>query len=163
MPDLLTHVLVGYSLGTVLTWYTDRLSDHHVPVLMLGSILPDLSKIRLLLPGGSISSLVGVPYSWLALHRVGAVLVLAGIASLLLRREERRVGLYLLSLGGCLHLLMDSGIKRANGLAPPYLYPFTWWQPPAGGLYVSSDLWPVAVAGAITIAVWVRNRQLGTE
>jgi hypothetical protein len=59
MPDLLTHVLVGYSLGTLLS--THREWPHTMTtVVMLGALLPDLTKIRLVLTDAQVEALVGV-------------------------------------------------------------------------------------------------------
>lgn len=59
MPDLLTHVLVGYSLGKLLgtRWAWSR---EMTTVIMLGALLPDLTKIRLVLTDAQIEALVGV-------------------------------------------------------------------------------------------------------
>lgn len=157
MPDLLTHVLIAYMLGRGLVCHSDQLSEYHIPVLMTGSILPDLSKIRLVV-GELVTDLFGVQFTWVAIHRIGAVLALAGVGTLLFDSERRRSVFGLLVGGATIHLVLDTGIKRANGLAPPYLYPFTWWQPPAGGFYLSSDLWPVTTAVILATVVWMWHR-----
>lgn len=82
MPDLLTHVLVGYSLGTLFStrWAWSR---EMTTVVMLGALLPDLTKIRLVLTDAQIEALVGSPFSWHALHTIGGVVVTAAVGALL--------------------------------------------------------------------------------
>ncbi|MFB6129286.1 MAG: metal-dependent hydrolase [Salinigranum sp.] len=158
MVDLLSHVLVGYSACALLA-RRGCIGDRHVPVGTVGSALPDLAKVQLLVSPGAVGALLGTPFSWLALHRLGGVLALAGIGALLFERGERRTVFGLLVGGGLGELFLDVFVTRAGGYAPPYLYPFSWWQPPAGNLYVSSDLWPLVVAAALALATFVYVRR----
>lgn len=155
MPDLLTHVLLAYAAIALATRASDRLSAHHVPVAMVGAAVPDLAKIGLLVDFDAVSAALGVPVSPLAFHRFGGVVVLAGIGALLVHRRERRLVFGLLSIAGAGHLILDAFVIRADGLAPPYLYPLTWWRPPAGSLYLSSDAWPAAIAILTAGLVWL--------
>lgn len=158
MVDLLAHVLVGYAGATLLAC-RGRLARRHVPVAMVGAALPDLSKMGMVVPEEWVEHLFGLPFTWLAFHRLGGILLLAGAGALAFGRGER-VGAYGVLVGSAaVHLLLDALVARAGGYAPPYLYPFTWWQPPAGGLYVSSDLWPTAVAVALAAAAWLLPRR----
>ncbi|MDX1744831.1 MAG: hypothetical protein R3324_02740 [Halobacteriales archaeon] len=155
MPDLLTHVLLAYAGMTMAVWYDDRFARHHVSVAMVGAALPDLAKIGLVVDFEAVSVLLGIPLSPLPLHRLGGVLVVAGIGSLLVHDRERWMTFAILTTAAMGHLVLDALIIRADGLTPPYLYPFTWWRPPAGDLYLSSDLWPALVAIGIASLAWV--------
>lgn len=161
MTDLLTHVLAAYVVLTVLARRSDRFERRLVPVGMAGALLPDLAKVNLVVPSGVVEGLVGVPFSWLPLHRLGGLVAVAGCLAVFFERSERRVAFAVLVAGGLSHLVLDALIKRANGLTPPYLYPASWWRPPAGNLYLSSDRWPVlvAVGGVILLHVWLFYRR----
>ncbi|MDY6818152.1 MAG: metal-dependent hydrolase [Halobacteriales archaeon] len=161
MPDLLTHVLLVYSLTTVVTDIVDRLPDRFVPVAMVGAILPDLSKFHLLVAPAQLTAVFGIPFSWLPFHRLGGTIVMAALASLTFDRSERRLAFGFLLGGALTQYPLDGMIERANGLSPPYFYPFTWWQPPAGGLYLSSDLWPILPAAVLASGVWLWQRFRG--
>ena len=158
MVDLLAHVLIGYGAFALLA-RSGHVRRRHVPVGMLGSLLPDVAKVRLFVPAPLVASVLGAPFSWLAIHRLGGVLALAGIGALIVARGERRAVFGALVGGAVGHLLLDSLIVRAGGYAPAYLYPVSWWQPPAGGLYVSSDLWPLLAAAAFAALAFLRTHR----
>jgi hypothetical protein len=158
MVDLLAHVLIGYGVFTLLA-RRGYVQSHHVPVGMLGSALPDLAKARLIVPASAAESVLGAPFSWLAIHRLGGLLALAGIGALVVARAERRAAFAALAGGGVGHLVLDAFVARAGGRAPAYLYPFSWWQPPSGDLYVSSDLWPLLAAGAFAALAHLAARR----
>lgn len=157
MTDLLTHVLVAYLLGVALA-ETGRLPERFVPVVMVGATAPDAMKAAVLLdvPSGTVA---GVPYSAWGLHTLGGVLALSGLGALTLRAADRRTGLAALVAGGASHLLLDLPVVRVDGVGAPYLFPLSGWLPPAGNLYTSSDVWPLVLALAVTVPVWLRRRR----
>lgn len=159
MTDLLTHVLVAYAVGTVLRWRSPRVGRRHVALAMAGATLPDLAKVRLLLPGDAVTTVLGVGVSPLAFHRIGPALALALATALLVERDERAAVAVALVAGVCSHFLLDLGVIRAAPTAPPYLYPLTWWRPPNPELYQSSDLLPSLVAVVLAAAVWALDRR----
>jgi len=75
MPDLLTHVLVAYILATLLSARYEWLTPQFVTLVMLGAIVPDLTKIRLLIDSALIESLLTIPFDWNAIHTTGGALV----------------------------------------------------------------------------------------
>jgi hypothetical protein len=161
MPDLLTHVLVGYSLGMLLAvrrgW-----SRRMITVVMLGALLPDLTKIRLVLPDAQVEAFLGVPFAWQALHTLGGVFVTAGVGALLVNGSLRR-RVFGLLLGGALsHLILDSLLIKPSGYASPVWWPFLPTALPTPGLYVSFDRWPVVVAGAVAFVVYLWNKRRRT-
>lgn len=166
MPDLLTHVLLAYVGCTVLV-HRGLLRKRHVPVGMIGAAIPDLTKLYLLIDLDPLEAMFGVPLDWRALHTLGASLVLVAMGALLFRSEDRRTVFALFTGGATLHLFLDSFVIRADGIAPPYLYPFTWWQWPAGNLFLSSDPWLSVIAVGLTAGtlffVRSRTRRTGLE
>lgn len=156
MTDLLTHALVVYILATPGTWRLDWFHRRHVGIAMLGTIFPDTAK-GLLLTGPEVV-LFGIEASWYALQTVGASVVFIGASVLLFDVDERPAVLGSLSFGVLVHMFLDLLVIRADGTAPPYLYPLTWWHLPSGNVYLSSDIWPSLVTIGVGILVWHIDR-----
>lgn len=163
MPDLLTHVLVGYSLGTVLSVVDDRLRPAHVTLVMLGALSPDLVKIRLLVPSTTVEALLGVPFAWFPLHTLGGTVLAVTLGALLVRADQRRLAAVLLAIGAVSHHALDLLLITPSGYAYPVFWPAAEYHPPAGNLYVSSDRWPAAVAGSVALVLWAGTRERRQE
>jgi hypothetical protein len=157
VTDLLTHVLVAFLLATLVERRTGWVDRRHVPVVMVGAVVPDVAKVHLVL-GDPMSAVAGVDVSWYALQTVGGVAALLVIGAALFGPGERRRAFGLLAAGAASHMLLDFPVKRADGLSPPYLYPLTWWRAPSLDLYLSSDAWPAVVAVAAVAALLVTRR-----
>jgi len=161
MPDLLTHVLIAYAVGVTAVWWTDS-PDRYLPVFLVGAVAPDAMKATVLLDV-TVGTAAGVAYSFWALHTLGGVVVLSGIGAMTLVPEERRSGFGVLVCGGVSHLVLDLFVVRADGVAPPYLFPVTGWLPPAANLYTSTDLWTIPAALSLALAAWVMRRRYAAE
>jgi len=160
MPDILTHVLVGYVLGTTLSFRYEWLTPQLVTAAMVGALVPDVSKIGLLVPSETVAALVGVPFEWRALHMFGGALVAVTVGALLTSPEYRRRIFALLALGTASHLCLDALLLKASGHSFAILWPLTAYQPPTPGLYLSSDRWPALVAGtAAAVVRYLRYRR----
>lgn len=157
MTDLLTHVLAAYALVRVASWRLDWLADRHVALAMLGATVPDAAKLYLLV--GMRHTVAGVEMSLLALQTVGAALAFVAIGGLLVPARERHAAIPALTGGVLLHFALDYFVVRTGGRSPPYLYPLTWAQFPAGDLYLSADVWPSLVALVAALAVWLADRR----
>lgn len=163
MPDILTHVLVGYVLGMALSFRYESLRPGHVTLVMFGALSPDFKKVALLVSDEIVEAVVGVPFAWLPLHTLGGTLVVIAVTGLLVAPEYRRRTFLLVALGAASHHALDLLLLNASGYAYPVLWPLTEYRPPAGMLYRSSDRWPVLVAGLGAIVVWLANRHLGGQ
>lgn len=157
MPDLLTHVLIAYVVGTAAVWWTDS-PDRYLPVVLVGAAAPDAMKATVLLKAAA-GTAFGISYSFWGLHTLGGVAVLCGIGALTLRASDRRVGFWFLCAGGVSHLLLDLFVVRVDGVASPYLFPVSGWLPPAANLYTSADVWTIPVALALALPVWATRRR----
>ena len=158
MPDLLSHVLIVYILYKPTDWYFSWFSNQTLGVVMIGTILPDLAKIRQILPAEPIEQILGQELILNGIHRLGPTAVLAGIGAMLFKHGKRRQAFAWLMTGAGLHFALDITVKRAGDVAPPYLYPVTWWEPPALNLLQSSDTWPYIFTTTIAIIVWIADR-----
>lgn len=49
MPDWITHVLVAWSLGTILGFKFKQFNQPNTAIVMLGALIPDIYKVTLLL------------------------------------------------------------------------------------------------------------------
>jgi len=154
MPDLLTHVLVGYCVGTILTTEFEWPQGMST-VVMLGAVLPDLTKVRLLLSDARMEAVLGIPFSWQALHTLGGVLTTAAIGALLVNDAYRRRVFTLLIVGALTHLVLDSLLFKPSGYAGTLWWPFLTTSLPTPGLYVSYDRWPALIAALLALTVYL--------
>lgn len=162
MADVLTHVLVGYVAGTALSVRYDRVGPEHVTLVTFGSLSPDLAKAALLVPNAAVEAALGITFSWFGLHLLGGSVAVALLVALLVAPSHRAGAFGLVLLGAATHHGLDLLLLNASGYAYPVLWPLTGYSPPAGMLYLSSDRWPAAVAGALALAASrVRRRADG--
>ena len=160
MPDLLTHVLFAYAIGTLLSHRYEWLSPTYVTVVMAGALLPDLNHISALISPGVINDVFAVPFSWDFLQTGGGVLVTVLIGVFLVPDGERRRAFGLLWLGAISHLITDIFIRTPDGRSQSVFWPLTQYQLPSRDLYTSGDIWPLFVAGGLALVSWffVRRR-----
>ena len=59
MPDLLTHTLVGYIIATILSFKYEWLTPPWVTIAMMGTFIPDLTKIKLVVPSYQAEQILG--------------------------------------------------------------------------------------------------------
>jgi len=90
VTDVLTHVLVGYVIGTLLSIRYERLRRAHVTLVMIGALSPDFAKIDLLFPDELRQLPARHPFSWAPLHLLGGTIVVTLFGSLLFAPEYRR-------------------------------------------------------------------------
>lgn len=169
MAEWLTHVFVAYALFTVVGWYVDWLDERWVVVGIVGSILPDFSRFKLLVSNELITARTGIPFHWDGIHTVGGVVLVSAIGAILFRKRRHQLRGFVLLLGGAFsHLLVDLPQRYADGqmLTNIYLFPLPPWRPPTPGWYVSADRWIVVVALAVALVVFIldtyRSRQQQT-
>lgn len=153
MPDLLTHVLVAYAAATVASWRYEWLGPPYVTVAMMGAMIPDMTKVRLLVPSYRVESLLGVPFDWFALHTAGGSVVAVLVGTLLVPSRQRRRVFVLLALGAASHHLLDLLLINPSGHSYAVLWPLTGYEPPTPGFYLSTDRWPTLTSGALALLV----------
>nr|WP_193787997.1 metal-dependent hydrolase [Natronorubrum bangense] len=159
VADILTHVLVGYIIGTLLSFRYEWIRPAHVTLVMIGALSPDFVKIELFVPDGLATALLGVPFSWSPLHTLGGTVLVICLASLLLAPEYRAQALALFAIGAFSHHALDVLLMTPTGDAYAVFWPLTGYRPPAGGLYLSSDRWPALASGLVAVVVWAVARR----
>ncbi|SDJ69898.1 LexA-binding, inner membrane-associated putative hydrolase [Halovenus aranensis] len=160
MAELFSHILLAFGLFTAVGWAVSWLDRRWVVVGMIGSLLPDLNRIDLLLDDYVVAQLLGIPFNWTGIHTVGGVLLLSGAGAVLFATHEQQSRAFgLLAAGGCSHLLVDAVKAWADGSNGAYLYPFSWWRNPTPGWYVSAERWVFVASLLLAVGVWVVDRR----
>lgn len=155
MPDLLTHVLFVYIVLQLAAWWTDWLTPGRIVVGMAGGTIPDVVKIKLLVPPNQVEAVLGLPFSWVPLHRLGGAVVTAVVLSLLVSARERRGAFVLLVAGLTTHLFIDAFLASPGPYTYDILYPLTHWKMSVldYDLYLSSDYWPSLASGVVALTL----------
>lgn len=159
MPELLTHMLVGYCLAVLVSWRYDRITYPYVTLAMGGALLPDLNRVELVIPATTIESLLGISWSWVPLHRVVGTFLVVCLGAVVVPRAYRRAVIVMLVMGATSHYLLDSLLYNPSGLTGPFLWPLTESRLALDGYYLSSDRGPALVMMPIAAAIWYLNRQ----
>lgn len=153
MTELLTHVLAGYVIGTLLSFHFDWLRAPYVSAVMVGAILPDLTKVSLVVSPESVAAAVGVPFDWFALHTPFGTVLTAGIGALLVGDGHRGRVFMLLLVGGASHYVLDAILISPSRFSSVLLWPFYTVHVSLPMLVLSSDRWPAIIAVSIAAAV----------
>lgn len=163
MADWLTHVLFAYAVFRVASWFVHWLDERWIAVGVVGSILPDLSRLKLLVDADTVENLVGVGFDWSGIHTLGGIVLLSGIGALLFReRAEQRNAFTLLVAGSLSHIVVDLPQQYADGnmILNSYTFPLPTARPPTPGWYVSPDRWVAAVALLTALTVFLLDQYL---
>ncbi|WP_207590063.1 metal-dependent hydrolase [Halomontanus rarus] len=163
MTDVLTHVIAGYIVGTLLAMRYEWMKPAHVTLVMIGALSPDFVKIQLLVPDGFVASVLGVPFSWSALHTAGGAVLVLCLGTLALAPDERKRALVLFAIGASSHHVLDVLLLTPTGYSYAVFWPLTEYRLPSGGLYLSTDRWPAVVAGLSAALVWAIARRYDDE
>lgn len=164
MAEWLTHVLVAYALFTAAGWAVGWLDERWVAVGVVGSVLPDLNRLHLLVPAELVSGALGVPFDWRGLHTLGGAVLLAGLGAVLFDSARRRWRAFaVLVVGAVSHIAVDVPQRYADGLTITnvYLHPFGSVRIPSPGWYVSADRWVLPAAAVVALLVFLADRSLG--
>lgn len=159
MAEWLTHVLGAYALATLLSWRYPWLTPRYVTIAMIGSIVPDLNRLELVVSEHTVEALLGIPFSWTPLHFLSGSLVAIVIGSLLVGGRQRTRVFALLLLGVSTHHALDLLLVGLSGHSYSLLWPLTQYAPPTPSLYLSTDRWPALVAAPVALIVWTIDRR----
>ena len=143
MPDWLTHSLVG--------WITGKTTKQEVSLLVIGSLIPDISKLFLL-------------FNWvlqtktddffLSIHTPFGAILIACIIALFF--QDIKKAFIPLAIGLATHFILDFFLLNVSG-GIPLLYPFSWeeWQ---FDLIRSDDYTMTVLALLATVLVYLSYR-----
>jgi hypothetical protein len=159
MTDILTHVLTGFVLGTVLSFKFSWIDSPYITVVMIGAILPDTSKIEMIVPSRAVESALSIQFDWFVFHTPLGTVLLASIGSLLIAETHRRRAFALLLLGGASHFILDAFLMNPSRFSYVLLWPLDTVLVPLPMLILSSDRWPAFVALGTAGIVWLLKRK----
>jgi hypothetical protein len=164
MTDLLAHVAVAYVIGVALAHLSTDFNRRVTTLVMVGALVPDLSKVYLFVDDDTLEAIVGGPVEWLALHTGIGVLFSVLVVTLFLDSRHRRIGATALAIGAGSHLVLDSLLRTASGEAPyALLWPLTLYRPPTPGLYLSTEAWPTMLAMGAAAAAYLLAWRTGAH
>lgn len=155
MPDLLAHVFIAYSVCRVLSWRYEWLGRQYLTLGMVGAFIPDLVKIKLLVPDWRVEQLLGIPFSWGSLTTGGGVVLSTLVGVVLLELGQRRRGGLLLAIGAGSHLIADSLLLTPTGRTVQLFWPLSQYTTPSPGLYLSTQPEPTIVTGVVALLLWI--------
>jgi len=119
MPDWIVHICVAYLVCRILYFKFPMFDSANTVLAMVGSILPDLVKLQIILGHFGIHLSDFLP----AFHTPVITFIIAGIISLFF--ENKRVAFLFLVIGAATHFIMDLLLVDPEGGI--YLFfPFNW-------------------------------------
>jgi hypothetical protein len=160
MTDLLTHALAGFIIGTVLSFRYDWIRGPFVSVVMVGAILPDLTKVSLVVPSEVVEATLGVAFDWFALHTPFGTLLTCGIGALIVEAGYRRRVFGLLVTGAASHFVLDGLLITPSRFSYVLFWPFETILVPLPMWFHTSSRVPVVIAGSAAAIVWTLRRHL---
>ena len=119
MPDLLTHVVVAWTLCTLLSFKWKQFNPQNTAIVMVGALIPDLYKVQLPLSYLNLNESIFI----MPFHLPVGSLLLAGMVSLFFR--DRKMIFLFLTLGVATHYLLDLLLVNLGG-GMELLYPLSW-------------------------------------
>ncbi|WGI18174.1 metal-dependent hydrolase [Methanonatronarchaeum sp. AMET-Sl] len=159
MADLFTHIATVFIILKLLSWKTEFIEDKLIPVGMIGAIIPDLSRLEIIIPSPIIEQL-GIHYTWFGLHTLVGATITSIILTLFFEKQHRTKVLILLVFGVISHLTLDFFLISPSPEQYAILYPLAW-EPPTIGIYLSTDKIPAILTGtaATTIILIEKTRK----
>ncbi|MFP4000709.1 MAG: metal-dependent hydrolase [Thermoplasmata archaeon] len=161
MADLMTHALIGLTIGTILSWRYKKIGSPQITLIMVGTTLPDLIRIGLVLDPVKIEQVLGIPFSWTPLHTTGGVLIIIALGSLLTVPKDRKLLFVSLILGAGSHLFLDVLLITTSGYSYALFWPLIDVRPYTPGFYLSTDVWPAMVSGTVALLVRSADKVIG--
>ncbi len=123
MPDWITHILVAWTLCTILGFKYKQFNPANTAVCMAGALIPDTFKI--VIPLGFMG--IHAENFLMPLHMPVGSIIVASIFTLFFK--ERKIVLSFLLLGVLTHYALDLLLTNLNS-GIYLLFPFSWnsWQ-----------------------------------
>ena len=123
MPDWITHILVAWTLCTILSFKYKQFNPANTAICMVGALIPDTFKV--VIPLGLMH--IHAENFLMPLHLPVGSIIVASIFALFFK--ERKIVVSFLLLGVLTHYALDLLLTNLNG-GMAMLFPFSWsaWQ-----------------------------------
>jgi hypothetical protein len=156
VADGVTHLASAYLLRA-------PAGGRHVPVFVLGAVLPDLvSRVPALAAEEAVRQGVPVPqalvWCWTPLHLPAGILLVSLLLPFLFAEEERPAVCCALLGGGALHVALDL-LQRHVGLGYLLLFPFSSRDFEVGLLGSEATVWAAPLLAAAAALLWGFRRR----
>ncbi len=143
MPDWITHICAGYLVAVLL--------NIRVRPVILGSVLPDLSKLFMFAHSYNNSAVINF---FLPFHTIIGVLLSGALLSSFFK--DWKDTYLLISVGFLSHLVLDSFLYPFGNINV-YFYPFFTFE--THGFIWSDSYFPALVTVPIAGLVWLKRRR----
>jgi len=153
MSDLLTHVLVGFTFRTILPVWLEWIGPSFVAIVIVGAVLPDLTKVDMVVPSSAVEAALGIPFDWFALHTPFGTMLVSSIGALLVDKPYRLRVFALLLAGAASHFVLDALMISPSRFYHVLLWPVSTRHVALPALYLSSDSWTAVVAAVVALTV----------
>ncbi len=107
MTDLLTHVLIAFAVGQLVASVYPWVTRSYRTAILTGAVIPEIVKIELVIPGYTLTTLLGTTFSWNPLASVYGVTISILIGTLIVVPDARRRIFATLAVGVITHNVLD--------------------------------------------------------
>lgn len=155
MPDWIAHILVTWSICTILGFKFKQFNPSNTAIAILGSVLPDIYKIITLfnLSGIKLGNILS------PLHLPLGSFIIAIMLSLFFK--DRKNALIFLSFGILIHYVLDL-LLETNNNGMYLFFPFSWIQWQLG--IISNTDYNITILSIIgALLVYVISKKLSLE
>ncbi len=156
MTDLLTHVLIAFAVGQLVASVYPWVTRSYRTAILTGALIPEIVKIGLIIPGATMTTLLGMKFSWNPLASIYGVTISILIGTLIVVPDARRRIFLTLAVGVLTHIVLDIFVVQ-----PAPTIGFLLWPVPEVevrllniDLYRSTDWWLPFPGAAIAFVTW---------
>ena len=156
MTDLLTHVLIAFAVGQLIASVYPWVTRSYRTAILTGALIPEMVKIGLIIPGATMTTLLGMKFSWNPLASIYGVTISILIGTLIVVPDARRRIFLTLAVGVLTHIVLDIFVVQ-----PAPTIGFLLWPVPEVevrllniDLYRSTDWWLPFPGAAIALVTW---------
>jgi hypothetical protein len=156
MTDLLTHVLIAFAVGQLVASVYPWVTRSYRTAILTGALIPEMVKIGLIIPGATMTTLLGMKFSWNPLASIYGVTISILIGTLIVVPDARRRIFLTLAVGVLTHIVLDIFVVQ-----PAPTIGFLLWPVPEVevrllniDLYRSTDWWLPFPGAAIAFVMW---------
>ena len=156
MTDLLTHVLIAFAVGQLVASVYPWVTRSYRTAILTGALIPEIVKIELVIPGYTLTTLLGTTFSWNPLASVYGVTISILIGTVVVVPDARRRIFLTLAVGVFTHIVLDIFVVQPAPTIGFLLWPVPEIEPRLVNidLYRSTDWWLPFPGAAIAFVTW---------